>query len=90
MTQAKEPAFPDRINGGRAGLTKREYIATKALQGLLSAVYSDEKMLRDFLQEPRPSYFGTPFLKHLSGCDAFTKAAINYADSLIAELSKEK
>lgn len=36
MNNAEQPAFPDNWDATRPGLTKREYFAAMAMQGLLS------------------------------------------------------
>lgn len=92
MSNADESAFPshmaselhsdarNRISGG--GLTKREYFAAMAMQGLLSAVYSSKEMLNEFTHDEGS------FRRHLTGCDAVSKCAASYANALIAELAK--
>lgn len=73
--------------GFTGGLTKRELFAAMAMQGLLSAIYSDIKMLSEFTRSqytPEPSGFG-----YVNGCEAVSKNAVNYADALLKELKKE-
>lgn len=78
-------------NGGvyNQGLTKREYYAGLAMQGLLSAVYSSKEMLNEFTKaEWSPGqHTGRTWL---TGCEAVSKNAVSYADALIAELNKTK
>lgn len=64
------------------GLSKREYFAALAMQGLLSAIYSNKEMLNDFtLADDKRS--------HLTGVIAVSRNAVSYADFLIKELNKE-
>ena len=65
------------------GLTKREYFAAMAMQGLLSAIYSNKEMFNEFLLEDDGSR------RHLTGCEAVQRCAVSYADALIEELNKE-
>jgi hypothetical protein len=77
------PAFPvseeetDRIDEGvkiYSGLTKREYFAAKAMQGLIT----NPKIIRpDFEEEEK------------SGMEDFSEIAVKYADGLIKALSVE-
>jgi hypothetical protein len=74
--------------GKNPDLTKREHFASLAMQGLLAAVYSSKEMLNEFTQEKYvpEKKFGS----YITGCEAVSKNAVNYADALIAELNKEK
>lgn len=40
MKNSEDPAYPNNYGGNRSGLTKREYFAAKAMQGILSSVIS--------------------------------------------------
>lgn len=72
------------------GLTKRELFAAMAMQGLLSAVYSNKNMLREFTKkEYVPKTKKDEFSWHYSGCDAISRNAVSYADALIKELEAE-
>lgn len=78
-----EPAFPHwrvakDLSGDvvKHGLTKREYFAAMAMQGLLAGIYSSKEMLREF--------------KDRTGRDYISENARSYADALIAELEKEE
>lgn len=90
MTKANEPAFPchsDEV-GPAFGLTKREYFAGLAMQGLLSAVYSSKEMINEFMKK---KYAPGPFDnvgEYLTGCEAVSRNAVSYADALLAELGK--
>ena len=74
----------------KMGLTKLEYFAAHAMQGLLSAVYSDENMLRNFtnikyVERPR----GVGKSEWITGCEAISSNAVSYAKALIEELNNE-
>jgi len=71
-----EDGKPHTVGPYSGGLTKREYFAAKALQGLLSAIYTDEKILKDFSGDD-------------NGRTAVSRNAISYADALIAALEKD-
>lgn len=62
------------------GLTKRELFAAMAMQGLLSAIYSDKKMLDEFTKDG---------MVYRNGRDAVSENAVSYADALITELEKK-
>jgi hypothetical protein len=66
------PAYPVTENIGLNGLTKREYFAAKALQGLLA----------------NPDYNCPSRPKDIVTTMNTAKAAIHYADALLNELSK--
>lgn len=94
MTKANESAFPVTNENSpssnlerQRGLTKRELFAAMAMQGLLSAIYSDIKMLSEFTRSqytPEPSGFN-----YVNGCEAVSKNAVSYADALLKELERE-
>lgn len=63
-------------------LTLRQYYAGLAMQGLLAAIYSDRDILDEFCRDE--GYIR----RHLTGCDAVTRCAVNYADALIAGLDR--
>lgn len=63
------------------GLTKREWFAGLAMQGLLSAVYGSKEMLDEFTRDE------AAHRRHMTGCEAVTKVALNYADALIKALA---
>lgn len=94
----KEQEYEERISSSmimskmlfvpEGGLTKREYFAAMAMQGLLSGVYSDEKMLIEFTKVKycqRPRGIGEG--EYVSGCEAITSNAVSYADALLARLA---
>lgn len=93
MTKANESAFPYQHDAKyepehARGLTKREYFAGLAMQGLLSAVYSSKEMINEFMKK---KYAPGPFDnvgEYLSGCEAVSRNAVSYADALLAELGK--
>ncbi len=68
------------VAGHILNIKKRELFAAMAMQGLLSAIYSDKIMLNEFTVDENN------FRRHLTGCEAITKCAINYADALIKAL----
>lgn len=69
-------------------MSKREYFACAAMQGLLAAVYSSKEMLNEFTQA-KHSPGGDLFARsYVSGCDAVSRNAVSYADALLAELAK--
>jgi len=70
-----ELAFP-LYEMEQAGLTKREYYAAIAMQGLLSAIYTNKEMINEFM-------------KRETGQDSVSRNAVGYADALIKELEKE-
>jgi hypothetical protein len=81
MENKNQPAYPvieettDRIDEGMkiySGLSKREKIAAKALQWLLA----------------NPDYNCPSDPKKLPTTTSFAKAALHYADALLAELEK--
>lgn len=63
-----------------SGLTKREMFAAYAMQGLLSAIYSTKEMLNEFTTDENG------FRRHLTGCEAISRCAVNYADALLKKL----
>jgi hypothetical protein len=72
------------------GLTKREYFAAMAMQGLLAGVYSTKEMLNEFAQakhSPGDDLFARSYV---SGCDAVSRNAVSYADAILVELEKRK
>lgn len=85
MSSANDPAFPEvKTNWPNAsrhdtysigGLTKREYFAAMAMQGLLAC--DGEHCLSAALT----------FKDH---CEERSKVAITYADALLAELERTK
>lgn len=75
MTYANESAFPEvqeqpQFNYHTYGLTKREYFASMAMQGILSNRELQMGLMRENV--------------------AYSKVAVDMADSLINELNKEK
>lgn len=89
MTKANEPIAMIPGDGCKhIGLTKREYFAGLAMQGLLSAVYSSKEMINEFMKK---KYAPGPFDnvgEYLTGCEAVSRNAVSYADALLAELEK--
>ena len=88
MSIANESAFPESyihegpdgpIVLGSGGLTKREYFAAKALEGLLG----DWKIMETFLEVEAKMTTGVT-LK-----EAMAKMALSHADALIAELEND-
>lgn len=78
------PAFPqfqpDGVPGvGWFGLTKREWFAGLAMQGMLAGVWTDDDMT-DYDNDP------VAFSEHQS---AIAKSSVDYADALIAALNAE-
>ena len=67
MTVSEDSAYPSTSSDDSSGLTKREYFAAMALQGILTNA--------EFLIRSRD----TPI----------EQKAVNFADKLIAELSKD-
>lgn len=67
------------------GLTKREFFAALAMQGLLAAVYSSKEMLNEFTTDGSGAY-----KKHVTGCKAISDNAVAYADALIEALAAKK
>lgn len=83
MTKPDEPAFPPALEARSIdgnlfipayGLTKREYFAGLALQGILNAA-----QVFDYKKQPRESIHG-----------AAVRIAVALAEVLIAELNREK
>jgi hypothetical protein len=77
MTDPNESAYPNKVLRGSVnyveqGLTKREYFASKALQGLLGIYDSGQNAIVP--NEENVIYMG--------------KLAVKAADALIAELNK--
>ena len=83
MTRADEPAFPlqdagvSKINAC-AGLTKREYFAAMAMQGLLSNWEWMRGLDRTCLKREVSMEFGVAM------------ASMSYADALLAALEKRE
>lgn len=87
MTKADEPAFPhDRVyiasNGGKynevvpnGGLTKREYFAAMAMQGIIS----NRELYRGFAKLDTSREIG----------QIVASASIEYANALIEELERK-
>jgi hypothetical protein len=85
-----EPAFPTQMWDSKlkeatwldGGLTKREYFAGLAMQGLLAAVYSDKEMLKEF------THYKTQHgaVKYVTGREAISINALSYADALLKAL----
>ena len=75
MTSPNDPAFPNGPvhMGNMEGLTKREYFAAMAMQGMMSI-------------HPRELMNGPE--KHQTVGDWIAKNCVSMADALIAELSK--
>lgn len=95
MNNAEEPAFPIKGNfidghtGIRTsvdatGMTKREYFAAMAMQGILQSVYGDSQVYKIQLEDWMRMY-GDITVK-----EAAAKDAVLHADALLAELSKAK
>lgn len=74
MSNSNEPAFPRATQNMWTGLTKREYFAAMAMQGLLSGLGFVEKDGQVGL------------ISH----EELAKPSVDYADALLAELEKEK
>jgi hypothetical protein len=93
MSKGNEPAFgsvwtpneEERHWGSRSvhhlGLTKREYFAGLAMQGILSGVFSSQEMLIFANDVAVASGY-----EHYS--EAASVASVKYADALLAELEK--
>lgn len=92
MSNGNDSAFPhhhvnnfgDTLNA-EAGLTKREFCAMMAMQGLLSAIYSSKEMLNEFTTSSSRGYE-----KYHTACDAISVNATAFADALLAELAKKE
>lgn len=72
MTEAHEQAFPS--DDTAYGLTKREYFAALAMQGLLTSSLDESQI------NVAPRLIG----------EVVAEYAVGYADALIAELNGEK
>lgn len=72
MIQPNEPVFP--IQDEYAGLTKREYFAALAMQGLLS----------------NEAYHNPSERHKMITTSGLCQAAINYANAIIEELNKKQ
>lgn len=69
------------------GMTKLEYFAAMAMQGLLAAVYSNKEILNEFTKEKySPNKKGTSYL---TAADAISSNSVYYAKALIEELNKK-
>lgn len=80
----------ERVGEPKSKMPERETwryrFAGMAMQGLLSAIYSDKEMLDSFTMDETKSAFG----RHITGCEAVTTNAIHYADALLRELERGK
>jgi hypothetical protein len=80
VTNPNDQAFPVFVDNGpgdcgvNEGLTKREYFAAMAMQGILGAMRSHLISSSDAKKE----------------CAGVARAALFWADALIAELNREK
>ncbi len=72
-----DPAFPESNLSGALGLTKREYFAATAVQGILANPETTGIQDRDALDR-------------FDALRMVTSNAVSYADALIAELEKTK
>lgn len=80
MKNRNKPAFPIIDADGQEahhGLTKREYIATKAMQGILSSMTSKAKA-QSIIDMARES--------DLSAAEYVAEMALEYANALFTEL----
>ena len=75
QSENKKPAFPieDAENATAYGLTKREYFAARAMQGLLS----NPEWMKEYKGE-----------KYLMQNDVISEIAIKTADKLLSDLDK--
>lgn len=78
MSKADEPAFPvpETAVGGqrmRGGLSKREYFAAMAMQGMLANPEINKRARKNGVYSPRE----------------YARWAVDSADALLAELEKE-
>lgn len=79
-SKGNKPAFPPNAGWEHSeakGLSKREYIATKALQGMLASYH-----LQIDVQQNDPRYNGQNF------AEVMAKNSVEFADALLAELEK--
>lgn len=74
------PAFP---TSHYTGLTKREYFAARAMEGLITACYGSNQAAVSFSSAAKKEGLS-------SALEMITKTAVEYADLLCAELDKPK